>query len=127
MRQAEKEKKKILFVPNPCKKIPKKNCKKIKKLKKNFSGIFSTQNGLSEAEKERKKFQPQIPFILDAGKKIPKKKMKKKIEKSKNLFPELVLAKTGVDTPEKRKKKNLSRFPFKLSMGKKIPKKIAEN
>ena len=41
----------ILFVTNPSKKIP----KKIQKIKKINSGIISIQNGLSEAEKERKK------------------------------------------------------------------------
>ena len=61
------------------------------KIKKLNSGIISIQNGLREAEKERKKFQSRIPFILDPGKKIPKEMAKK----LKNPFPALVLAKAG--------------------------------
>ena len=40
------------------------------------------------------KFYSRIPFILDPGKKIPKK-IAKKFKKLKNLFPALFLAKTG--------------------------------
>ena len=47
-----------------------------------------------------------MPFILDLGKKIPKK-IAKKFKKLKNLFPVLFLAKTGQDRPRKREKKNL--------------------
>ena len=54
-------------------------------------------------EKERKKFQFRIPFILDPGKKILKK-IEKEIKKLKNLFPALFSAKTGLDRPRKRKK-----------------------
>jgi len=46
------------------------------------------------AEKEKIKFKSRIPFILDPGKKIPKKILKK-FKKLKNLFPALFLAKTG--------------------------------
>ena len=63
-------------------------------MKKVKSGIISIQNGLSEAEKERKKFQSRIPFKLDPGKKIPKK-IAKKLKKLKNLFPAIILAKMG--------------------------------
>ena len=40
----------------PSKKIPNKIAKKIQKIKKLNSGFISIQKGLSEAEKERKKF-----------------------------------------------------------------------
>ena len=72
--------------------------------------MFS-QNGMIQAEKEGKKFQSQIPFILDPGKKIPKKiaknsvhtrpgkenseKLAKNFKKLKKHFPALFLAKTG--------------------------------
>ena len=69
----------------------KKNSKKFKLVN---SGIISIQNWLSETEKERKKFYSGILFILDSGKKIPKK-IAKKFKKLKNLFPVLLLAKTG--------------------------------
>jgi len=40
------------------------------------------------------KFYSRIPFILDPGKKIPKK-IVKKFKKLEHLFPALFLAKTG--------------------------------
>ena len=77
MRQAEKEKKKfyfrIPFKPDSGKKIPKKIAKKLVKLKKPFSDIIFSQNGVRSAVKERKKFYSRISFILDPGKKITKK------------------------------------------------------
>ena len=51
--------------------------KKIQKIIKPFPGIIFSQNGMRYDEKERKKFQSRIPFILDPGKKIPKKIVKK--------------------------------------------------
>ena len=45
-----------MFVPNPSKKIPKRIAEKLKKIKKITFGIISIQNGLSEADKGRKKF-----------------------------------------------------------------------
>ena len=55
------------------------------------------------AEKEKKEIYFRIPFVLDSGKKIPKK-IAKKLKKLKNLFPTLFLAKTGRDRPRKREK-----------------------
>ena len=71
-----------------------KNCKKIEKLKKPLSDINFSQNGMRSAEIEKKKIYSRIPFILDPGKKIPKK-LVKKLKKLQNLFPTLFLAKTG--------------------------------
>ena len=79
---------------------------------------------MRQAKKERKKFQSRIPFILDPGKKIPKK-IAKQFKKSKNLIPALFLSNKGRERPRKRKKK-LPRIPFILDPGKKIPKKIAK-
>ena len=67
-----------------------------------------------------------MPFILDPGKKIPKK-IVKKLKKLKNHFSTFFLAKMGCDSPRKRKKKFYFRIAFKLDSGKKIPKKIAKN
>ena len=44
-----------------------------------------------------------MPFILDLGKKIPKK-IEKEIKKLKNLYLALFFAKTGWDRPRKREK-----------------------
>ena len=99
MRQAEKEKKRILL-PNSVHTRPgqenfEKNSKKIEKIKKPLSGLIFSQTRMRQAEKERKKkFQFRIPFILDDDKKIPKK-IAKKFKKFKNLIPALLLAKTG--------------------------------
>ena len=61
MRKAQKDKKKKNLVPNSVHTRPelensKQNSKKIQKIKKVNSRIISIQNGLKEAEKERKKF-----------------------------------------------------------------------
>ena len=100
MRQAEKEKEKILL-PNSVQtrlgqENSEKNRKKIEKIKKPHSDIISSQNGMRQAEKKRKKFYFQIPFVLDPAKKIPKE-IVKKLKKFKNHFPTLFLAKTGCD------------------------------
>ena len=58
---------------------------------------------MKQAEKVRKKFYLRILFILDQGKKVPKK-IAKKFKKVKNLFPVLFSAETGWDRPRKRKK-----------------------
>ena len=55
-----KKRKKKNFVPNsvhtwPGKKIPKKNSKKIQKIKKQHSDIIFSQNGTGSAEKKTKK------------------------------------------------------------------------
>ena len=80
MRQAEKEKKKIL-VPNSVhtrhgQENSDKNSKKIQKIKKPNSDIISIQNGLRDAEKERTKFQSRIPFLPEPGFHFQKKQLK---------------------------------------------------
>ena len=81
---------------DPGKKIPKKNGKKIEKMKKktSFRHYFLPQQDEIGREKEKKKFYFRIPFILDSCKRIPKK-IAKNLKKLKNLFPTLFLAKTG--------------------------------
>ena len=98
MRQAKKEKKKIL-PPNSVQtrhgqENSEKNSKKIEKIKKPLSDIIFCQNGMRQAEKDGKKFNSRMPFILDQAKKIPKK-IVKKMKKFKNHFPTLFLAETG--------------------------------
>ena len=98
----------------------------MKKIKKVNSGIISIQNRLKEAEKERKKFQSRIPFILHQGKKIPKK-IAKKLKKLKNLFPTLFLAKTGMRQAKKKRKilvSNSIHTQTELENSKKNSKKI---
>ena len=47
--------------------------KKFEKTIKPLPGNIFCQNGMRYTEKEKTKFLPGIPFILDSGKKIPKK------------------------------------------------------
>ena len=70
------------------------NSKKIQKIKKPLSSNIYSQNGMTQAEKGRKKFQTRIPFVHDPGMKIPKN-IAKKFKKLKNLFQAIFLAKTG--------------------------------
>ena len=56
---------------------------------------------MRQAEKVKTKFYSKIPFILDPGKKIPKKNSKKIQKTIKPLFLALFLAKTGGDRPKK--------------------------
>ena len=68
------------------------------------------------------KFYFKIPFILDPGKKVPKK-MEKKIIKP---LPGIIFSQNGRSWAEKEKSKFYSRIPFILDPGKKIPKKTVK-
>ena len=78
------------------------------------------------AEKVKTKFYSRIPFILEPGKKIPKKNSKK-IQKTIKPLPGIIFSENGMRQTEKMKAKFHSRIPFILDPGKKIPKKIAKN
>ena len=93
--------------------------KKFNKTKKPLSGIIFSQNGMRQVEDERKKFQYRIEFILDQGKKIPKK-ITKKLKKSLSRF---IFSQNWMVQAEKERKKYQSRIPFILDQGKKIRKK----
>ena len=81
---------------------------------------------MRQAEKEKKKFYFRIPFILDSGKKIPKK-IAKKLKKLKNLIPTLFLAKTGWDRPRKREKNFTPEFRSYSTQARKFQKKEQKN
>ena len=66
-----------------------------------------------------------MPYILDPGKKIPKK-IVKKLKKLKNHFPTFFFSQTGMRQVEKERKKFYFRIQFKPDSGKKIPKRIAK-
>ena len=102
MSKAEKERKEfqtpISLVLDPWQKIPKKNSKKIRKIKKRLSGVIFSQNGMRQEDigLERGK------IILESnsahtrpGGANSEKKIAKKFEKLRNDFPALFLAKTG--------------------------------
>ena len=74
------------------------------------------------AEKGRKKFYSRIPFILNPGKKIPKK-IAKKFKKLKIFFPALFLAKTGSDRVRKGEKKFSPEYRSYSTPERKFPKK----
>ena len=76
---------------------------------------------MRQAEKARKKFQTRIPFILDPGKKIPKK-IAKKFENLKTYFRHYFQPKRdGIG--REREKKNLDPNSVPTKPGQKIPKK----
>ena len=54
-----------------------KNSKKIQKIIKPLPRNIFSPNRMKKAKKEKTKFYSRIPFILDPGKKIPKKIVKK--------------------------------------------------
>ena len=74
---------------------------------------------------QRKKYYSRIPFTLDPGKKILKKKSKK-IEKIKKPLSDIIFSQNGMRQAEKERKKYYSRILFTLDLGKKIPRKIAK-
>ena len=81
---------------------------------------------MRQAEKERKKIQSRIPFILDPGKKILKK-VEKDIKKLKNLFSALFLAKTRLDRPRKREKNFSPEFRSYSTRARKFRKNSKKN
>ena len=70
-------------------------------------------------------FYPKIPFILDPGKKIPKKNSKK-TQKIIKPLPAIIFSPNRTRYAQKVKTKFYSRIPFILDTGKKIPKKIGK-
>ena len=102
MRQAKKEIKEfqtqIPLKLDPGEKIPKKNSKKIQKIKKQLSGVIFSQNGKRQDEtgRERNKsiLDPNSANTRPRGENS--KKNSKKMQKIlKNNFPAIFLAKTG--------------------------------
>ena len=57
-------------------------------------------------EKEKTKFEPRIPFILDPGKKISKKIVKKL--NIKKPLPSIIFSQNGMRQAEKEKRKKFS-------------------
>ena len=111
MRQAEKEKKKfyfrIPFKPDSGKKIPKTIAKKLKKLKKPLSDNNFSQNGMRQAEKEKKKnFTPEFRSYLTQARKF-RKKIAKKLKKLKKPLSDIIFCQNGMRQAEKEKKKIL--------------------
>ena len=75
------EREKKILVPNSILTQPelensKKNRKKIQKTEKVNSGIISIQNGLREAEKEKKNFSPEFRSFSSRARKFRKKGQK---------------------------------------------------
>ena len=126
MRQAVKRRKKfqsrISLTIDPGKKIPRKIGKKIKKP---LSGIIFSQNGLRQAEKERKKNLVANSVHSQPGQEYSVKSSKKN-QKIKIPRSSIIFSQNGMRQPGKERKKIQSRIPFILDQGKNIPKKIAK-
>ena len=98
--------------------------KQNQKIKKPLSGIISSQNGISQAEKDKKKIQSRIPFIRPGQENC--KKNCKKYHKTEKHTSDIISSQNGMRQVEKERKQFLSQIPFLLDLGKKIPKKIAQ-
>ena len=81
MTQAEKEIKefqtRIPLIPDAGEKIPKKNCKKIQKIKKQLSGVSFRQNGIIQdeigQERDKRMLNPNSALTRPEGEKSEKK------------------------------------------------------
>ena len=71
-----------------------KSSKKIQKILKPLPATIFSQNGMRQTEKVKTKFYFKIPFILDPGKKIPKK-IEKKILKIIKPLPGIIFSQNG--------------------------------
>ena len=80
---------------------------------------------MRQTEKLKTKFRFRVPFVLDQGKKIPKK-IAKEFKKIIKPLPGVISSQYGMRQAEKVKTKFYSRIPFIPDPGKKIPKKIAK-
>ena len=92
MRQAEKEinefQTRIPLIPDAGEKIPKKNCKKIQKIKKQLSGVSFHQNGIRQdeigQERDKRMLNPNSAHTRPEGENSKKKIPKKFKKNSKN-------------------------------------------
>ena len=132
MRQAKKEKKKIL-VPNsihtrPGQENSEKNSKKIQKIIKPLSGVFFSQSGMRQAEKEKNKILVPNSVHTRPGQENSEKNSKKieKTKKPKKPLSGIIFSQNGMIYAEKARRKFQPRIPFILDTGMKIPKKIAK-
>ena len=81
MRQAEKEIKefqtRIPLIPDAGEKIPKKNCKKIQKIKKQLFGVSFRQNGIRQdeigQERDKRMLNPNSAHTRPEGENSEKK------------------------------------------------------
>ena len=69
--------------------------KKIRKIIKPILDIIFSQSGKWYDEKEGKKFQSRIPFILNPGKKIPEN-IEKKFKKLKKPLSDIIFSQNWV-------------------------------
>ena len=77
---------------------------------------------MRQVEKERKKIQSPIQFVLDPGNKIPKQ-IAKEFKKLKKQLSGIIPSQNGMRQAEKEKKKLQSRIPFEFDPVMKIAKK----
>ena len=95
MRQAKKEKKKILLLNSVHTRLGQENSEKNSKKIKETSFRHYFQPKRDEAGREReKKFYFRFPFKPDSGKKIPKK-IAKKLKKLKKPVSDIIFRQTG--------------------------------
>ena len=106
MRQAKKEKKKIL-VPNsvhtrPDKENSEKNSKKIQKIEKQLSGVIFSQNGMRQDEiggkRDKRILDPNSAHTRPGG--VNSKKKQQKIQKFKKQLSGVIFSPNGMRQDE---------------------------
>ena len=130
MRQAEKEIKefqtRIPLMPDAREKIPKKNCKKIQKIKKQLFDVSFRQNGIIQdeigQERDKRMLNPNSAHTRPEGENS-EKKFKKKITKLKKQLSGVIFSQNGMRQAEKEIKEFQTRIPLILDPGEQITKK----
>ena len=102
----------ILFIPNPDKKILKKNSKKIQKIKKPLSGIIFSETGRDRLRKRKKILVPNSVHTQPGQENSEKNS--KKIQKIKKPLSGIIFRQI---IGRESEKKILSRIPFILDQG----------
>ena len=103
MRQAEKERKEfqtpIPLILDVGEKIPKKNCKKIQKIKKQLSGVSFSQNGIRQdeigQERDKRMLNPNSAHSRPGGENS-EKKIQKKFKKLKQQLSGVIFSENDV-------------------------------
>ena len=94
-------------------------------MKKPLSSIIFSQNGMRQAENQRKKFLVPNSVQPQLGQENFQKNSKKN-QKIKKLNSNIISIQKGLREAKKERKKFQSRIPLKSEPGKKIPKKRAK-
>ena len=112
----------------PGEQIPKKNSKKISKIKKQIFFVIFSQNGMRQdeigRERDKRILDPNSAHTRPRGQNF--KKIAKKFKKFKKHLSGIIFRQIGMRQAEKEGKEFYTRIPLKPDPGEKISKKIAK-